>query len=218
MIDDIVEVATEVGKSLEGSGSADGSGGSTGPSEKRFLEGAGTFFIEVIKIVVLAGITIGFVRYFIFKPFYVKGQSMEPSFFEHEYLIVDEVKYRFGAPERGEVVVFESPTHEDDFYLKRIIALPGERVKLEDGKVIIYNETHPQGIILDEGYLDDESVGSLTQTVGDRQYFVLGDNRDASYDSRRFGSIDEDAIVGRAVLRGWPFSRFGVLKNPEFNF
>ncbi len=166
----------------------------------------GSVLLELLKIAVLAGLAIGFVRYFLFKPFYVKGQSMEPNFEERDYLIIDELSYRFHEPNRGDVVVFKHhPTN--DFFLKRIIGLPGERVKVESNKVIIYNEKNPQGFVLGENYLTEETGGSVVTTLGTDQYFVLGDNRDASLDSRRFGAIDGADVVGRVWIRGWPFSR-----------
>ncbi|MFA6427628.1 MAG: signal peptidase I [Candidatus Magasanikbacteria bacterium] len=183
--------------------------------EKGFLNKAGLFFLEVIKIVVLAGITIGLVRYFLFKPFYVKGQSMEPTFYERDYLIIDEITYRFRLPERGEVVVLDSPVNSDH-YLKRIVGVPGDRVKVEEGKVIIYNDTYPRGWVLEEEYVTENTPGSLSITLGDNQYFVLGDNRDASYDSRRFGAINRSEIIGRVWLRGWPFSRVSTFTVPEY--
>ena len=103
--------------------------------EKGFLNKAALFFLEIIKIIILAGITIGLVRYFLFKPFYVKGQSMEPTFYEKDYLIIDEITYRFRGPERGEVVVLDSPVNEDH-YLKRIVALPVNEEKLKIIKVL----------------------------------------------------------------------------------
>lgn len=185
--------------------------------EKSFLGKLALFFLEVIKIVVLAGVTIGVVRYFLFKPFYVKGQSMEPAFHEKDYLIIDEISYRFNEPQRGEVIVFDSPV-SDDYYLKRIIALPGERVKIVDNKVIIYNDEYPSGVLLEEKYLGEDTQGEVSMTLGDNQYFVLGDNRDASFDSRRFGAITDDDIVGRVWVRGWPFSRFSSFKVPQYDF
>lgn len=185
--------------------------------EKGFLGKLALFFLEVIKIVILAGVTIGLVRYFLFKPFYVKGHSMEPSFYERDYLIIDEISYRFKEPQRGEVVVFNSPVN-DDYYLKRIIALPGERIKIADKKVIIYNDQYPRGVLLEEEYLEEETQGEISMTLGDNQYFVLGDNRDASYDSRRFGAVSIDEIVGKVWLRGWPFNRVSTFTHPEYNF
>jgi len=189
-----------------------------GKKEKNVLAAASTFFLELIKIVILAGITIGVVRYFLFKPFYVKGQSMEPNYYEKDYLIIDELSYRFREPQRGEVIVFEAPTNNKDYYLKRILGLPGERIKIEGSKVIVYNDDHPQGVVVEELYLDENTVGSVMQTIGLDQYFVMGDNRDSSYDSRRFGPIDEKDIVGRTVLRGWPFNRISKFSAPEYNF
>lgn len=175
------------------------------------------FFLEVIKIVVFAGITIGLVRYFLFKPFYVKGQSMEPNFFAKEYLIVDEVTYRFREPERGEVVVFRSPVSQNEFYLKRIIGLPGERVRVENNKVIVYNDDYPQGVVMEETYISEETPGQTMITLGESEYFVMGDNRNASFDSRRFGAIKISSIVGRTWLRGWPFTRISIFNIPNYN-
>lgn len=185
-------------------------------NERGFFARASLFFLEMVKLIVLAGITIGLVRYFLFKPFIVKGQSMEPSFAEKDYLIIDELTYRFREPERGEVVVFESPIG-DDAYLKRVIGLPGERVKIEQHKVIIYNEEHPQGIVVQEDYLTENTPGTTTITLGAQQYFVMGDNRDASYDSRRFGPVDISDIVGRVWVRGWPISKAGTFDVPSYN-
>ncbi len=190
------------------------------PPERNFLGNLGLFFLELIKVALMAGLTIGLVRYFLFKPFYVKGQSMEPNFSEHEYLIIDEITYRFREPTRGDVVVFRAPpsaTSEKEYYLKRIVGMPGERVKIEDNKVIIYNVDYPQGTIVEENYLTESTIGSMTVTLGSEQFFVLGDNREASYDSRRFGPIDRGAIVGRTWFRGWPLSRVGTLEAPMYN-
>lgn len=185
---------------------------------KHIIGTVGLFFLELVKIVVLAGITIALVRHFLFKPFYVKGQSMEPNFFSGEYLIIDELTYRFREPERGEVFVIKAPlVTTKDYYLKRVIGLPGERVKIEDDTVIIYNEDHPKGLVLDESYLVEETPGSVNYTLGPDQYFVMGDNRDASFDSRRFGPIDRTSIIGKAWLRGWPFTRVGLFDTPDYN-
>jgi len=184
--------------------------------EKGFLGKIALFFLELIKIAILAGITIFVIRALIFKPFYVKGQSMEPNFYEKDYLIIDEVTYRFREPERWEIIVLKSPV-STDFYLKRVVGLPGERVKVENGKVIIYNDANPKGIILNETYLSSISTsGSVSFTLGDDQYFVLGDNRGASFDSRSFGAISRSAIIGRVWLRGWPFSRISSFDLPQY--
>lgn len=185
--------------------------------ERGFLATASLFFLELVKIVILAGVTIAMVRYFLFKPFYVKGQSMEPNYHESDYLIIDEITYRFREPQRGEVVVFKSPVSKD-YYLKRIVGLPGERVKIESGKIIIYNTEHPQGAVVDEDYLTETTDGMIGETLGPDQYFVLGDNRLASYDSRRFGAIDRKAIIGRVWFRGWPVTKVGLFEKPNYDF
>ncbi len=184
---------------------------------KSFISRLGLFSLEAIKIIVLASITVFVVRSFIFKPFYVKGSSMEPSFLEHDYLIVDQLTYRFRKPERGEVVVFKPPTGRKDFYLKRIIGLPGERVRIEDGKVIVCNVSCET---LNESYIEKQDLkieGSYSVTLGEKQYFVLGDNRDNSSDSRVFGPIDRDAIVGKIWFRGYPVPRIDDFDAPSYN-
>jgi len=181
------------------------------------LSAAGNFFLEAVKMLILAGITIGVVRYFLFKPFYVKGQSMEPNFYEKDYLIIDELTYRFREPARGEVVVFKAPAG-NDYYLKRVVGLPGEWVKVENQKIVVYNGDHPQGVIVEENYLFEDTPGSISMSLGRDEYFVLGDNRDASYDSRRFGPIKANSVVGRAWLRGWPVNRIDKLQTPNYKF
>lgn len=191
--------------------------------KKRFLVSLGSvgaFLLEIIKVVVLAGVTITAVRYLIFKPFYVKGASMEPNFFDKEYLIVDEVSYHFRLPQRGEVIVFKYPENPKEFFLKRIIGLPGERVKISDGQVTIYNQEHPEGVVLDESYLPKDILTSGERTfvpLTENQYFVMGDNRPNSYDSRRFGAVDKSLVVGRVFFRGWPFNRAEIISEPDLN-
>ena len=186
---------------------------------RQSLIATGLFLLEVLKVAVLAGITIALVRYYLFKPFYVKGASMEPNFYDHEYLIIDELSYRLRPIERGEVIVFKYPGDPKEYFLKRVIGLPGERVKIADGHVTIYNTAHPEGVTLDESYLpkDLSTVGEKVTQVGENQFFVLGDNRPNSFDSRRFGTIDRSAIVGRAWLRGWPFNRVQTFSAPQLN-
>ena len=191
-----------------------------GKNALHYLNMSGLFFLELVKIALLAGITIGLVRYFLFKPFYVKGASMEPNFSEHEYLIIDELSYRFREPERGEVIVFKYPENPKEYFLKRVIGLPGETVKVAEGGITVYNKQKPEGLSIVESYLpkDLTTSGEKIVTLGENQYFVLGDNRANSYDSRRFGAIDKSLIVGRAWLRGWPVNKIQTFKAPQFNF
>jgi signal peptidase I len=185
-----------------------------------YLASAGIFLLELIKVAVLAGITIAFVRYFLFKPFYVKGASMEPNFFDKEYLIIDELSYRLRPPQRGEVVVFKYPENPKEYFLKRIIGLPGERVKVSEGQITIYNKEHPEGVVLDEPYLPQDlfTVGNgLPVQLDENNYFVMGDNRPNSFDSRRFGAVDKSLVVGRVFFRGWPFNRAQIISEPKLN-
>lgn len=175
--------------------------------------------LEFIKMGGLALLTIIAIRYFLFKPFYVKGESMEPNFYDHEYLIIDELSYRLHQPSRGDVVVFHYPNDPKEYFLKRIIGLPGERVKVAGGKVTVYNDAHPEGVAVDESYLPKEleTMGDQTTTLGTDEFFVMGDNRPNSFDSRRFGPINKSLIVGRALFRGWPFDRIQKFSTPTLN-
>lgn len=167
------------------------------------------FFLELIKLMVFAVVTIFLVRYFLFKPFYVRGASMEPNFFEKEYLIIDEISYRLHEPVRGDIIVFKYPLNEKEFFLKRIIGLPNEKLSIKDGRVIVYNNEHPEGFILEEDYLPKGLVTTpdVSTVLKADEYFVMGDNRFSSFDSRGFGPIKKPLIVGKVLVRGWPFNR-----------
>ncbi|MFH1631879.1 MAG: signal peptidase I [bacterium] len=174
------------------------------------------FAVEVLQVVIIAAAIIIPVRYFLIKPFIVRGASMEPNYYENDYLIIDEVSYRFGEAERGEIVVFRPPGNESQYYIKRVIGLPGETVEILDGNITISNKDYPNGIDLTEDYIEDYTEGHERVTLGADEYFLLGDNRDASFDSRRFGPVDEENIVGKVWLRGLPFERLGLFDYPEY--
>lgn len=176
------------------------------------------FFIELVKIVVIAVVVIIPVRYFLFQPFYVRGASMEPNFHDNEYLIIDEITYRFNDPQRGEVVVVHDPKNDREYLIKRIIGLPGETVLIDGGRVSIKNDQHPDGFLLDEPYLFDTIVtnGNKEVSLGGDQYYVLGDNRPVSLDSRNFGPVTSREIVGRAWIRVWPFDTFAHFTVPQY--
>jgi signal peptidase I len=165
---------------------------------------------ELMQVVAISLAIIVPVRYYLIQPFYVKGESMEPSFYDHEYLIIDELSYRFRQPKRGDIVVFRYPKDEKQFFIKRIIGLPGETVEIADGQVKIYNDKNPNGEVLDEKqYLNqDYTATTRTVTVKNGEYFVLGDNRIASLDSRYFGAVSSSLVIGRVWLRGWPLDRW----------
>lgn len=177
-----------------------------------------SFFLEVVEAVLISSAIIIPIRYFLIQPFYVKGASMEPNFYDHEYLIIDELTYRFRDPVRGEIVVFRYPKDPDQFFIKRVIAFPGETVEITGGKVMLYTAEHPNGVLLEEEYLNGEYTnGQKRVTLAQDEYYVLGDNRDSSLDSRSFGPIDRDDIIGRVWVRGLPLSRIGTFESPQYN-
>lgn len=171
------------------------------------------FIKEIIKVVAISAIIVIPIRYYLIQPFFVSGSSMVPQFYNGEYLIIDEFSYRNNAPQRGDVVVFHYPKDTAQFYIKRIIGLPGETVQIKNEQVIIYNKDNPWGLILDEaGYLKKGEItkGSVDLLLEADQYFVLGDNRQASSDSRYWGVVDKKFIIGKVWVRAWPFNEAKV--------
>lgn len=183
---------------------------------KLLTEGKSLLF-EVIKIVILAVVIVLPVRYFLFQPFFVQGISMEPNFENGDYLIVDEISYRFREPERGEIIVFKYPKNPTQRYIKRIIGLPGETVEIKEGQVIILDENGNQ--VLDESeYLSEniETSGNIRVSLLEDEYFVLGDNRNFSSDSRRWGVLPKKYIVGKVYVRAWPFVALAKFETPVY--
>ncbi|MFA5053473.1 MAG: signal peptidase I [Parcubacteria group bacterium] len=157
---------------------------------------------ESLEVIFITFIPLFICYQFLARPFLVQGASMEPNFQNGNYLIVDIVSYKFSAPERGDVVVFHYPGNRALYYIKRIIGLPGDRVTFLDGKILINGEA------LDEEYLPTTiETDALTRTdfqLTDSQFFVMGDNREASFDSRSWGPLEKSDIVGVVKLRVWP--------------
>jgi signal peptidase I len=175
------------------------------------------FVIEVAQIMVIALAIILPVRWLLIMPFIVKGASMEPTFENNEYLIIDELTYNFRAVNRGDVIVFHPLTAPKEYYIKRVIGLPGETININDGLITIRNADYPNGFELHENYIEEFTYGHVENVkLGADEYYVLGDNRDMSLDSRKFGSIDGQTIVGRVWLRGLPFDRFGAIVSPTY--
>ncbi len=132
---------------------------------------------------------------------------MDPTFNHGDYLIVDQISYRFNDPQRGEVVVFRYPKNPSQFFIKRVIALPNEKIEIRDQEIIIYNDEYPDGKILDEPYLNSSEItrsDKLNTELESGEYFVLGDNRQHSSDSRAWGTLSENNIVGRPLIRLFP--------------
>ena len=176
------------------------------------------FIWETAKVVVISLAIILPIRYYLVQPFFVKGASMEPNFEDGDYLLVDELSYRFRDVKRGEVVIFRYPQQPSQFFIKRIIGLPGETVKIKGDEVIIFNSDNTEGLKLTESYLSPEqkTIGEMTTKQDDNEYFVLGDNRLQSSDSRRWGAVNRTLITGRAFLRPWPFTRAARIKSVAY--
>jgi len=179
---------------------------------------AGSFFLDLVETVVIALAVFVLIYLFLFQPHQVRGSSMYPSLHDGEYLLTDKVSYRLHQPKRGDVIIFTAPHNEEYDYIKRIIGLPGETIKIENGKVFI------NGLALDEVYIPNDFTtfaGSFAKEgynvlLPPEQYFVLGDNRQHSSDSREWGSVPEKNIIGRAAFRYWPVEELGSIKEPDY--
>lgn len=171
---------------------------------------------EFIKIVILAIVIVLPIRYFIFQPFIVRGESMSPNFESGDYLIVDEISYRFSEPQRGDVVVFDYPKDTTQRFIKRVIGLPGETVTVSYGvvKVTKGEET----VTLSEAYLPAnlKTYGDTTITLNSGEYFVLGDNREYSYDSRMWGVVPEKDLIGKPLVRLFPITALSTINRPTY--
>lgn len=170
-----------------------------------------SFFVELIKFALIAVVIVIPFRMLVAQPFVVNGASMDPTFASGEYLIVDQLSYHFEEPKRGSVVIFKYPKDTSKYFIKRIIGLPGETVKIEKGKVTIINAEHPEGFELNEPYVVFPKNDNLMVNLLPTEYFVLGDNRIGSSDSRIWGPLPESDIVGRPILRLLPLGHVTVL-------
>ncbi|MDP3245187.1 MAG: signal peptidase I [bacterium] len=176
------------------------------------------YFAEAARVVLISLAIILPVRYFLIQPFYVKGASMEPNFYDHEYLIIDEISYRFHEPVRGDIVVFRYPLNPGEFFIKRVVGLPGEEVEVQDGRVYVTPAGGQEKLALSESYLPSGFTnGNQKVKLSNGEYFVMGDNRLSSLDSRSFGPVSRTNIVGRVWLRGWPLERFAAFVAPAYN-
>lgn len=168
-------------------------------------------WLELIKFALIALAIVIPIRVFVAQPFIVSGSSMFPTFENRDYLIVDEFSYHFRGPERGEVIVFRYPNDPSKFYIKRVIGLPGETVVIDGEVISIKNSLNPEGFVLDEPYIKSSSHNNITQSLGEGEYYVMGDNRNASSDSRSWGILPEKNIVGRAFIRLVPIKNASIL-------
>ncbi|MBM3205632.1 signal peptidase I [Candidatus Shapirobacteria bacterium] len=180
-----------------------------------FFRKIGTIFLDVIETVVIALAIFVIIYLFLFQPHQVRGSSMYPNFHDADYLLTDKISYRLNKPKRDDVVIFKAPKNEEYDYIKRVIGLPGEKIAVNEQNQVLIN-----GEILDEAnYLTVETktfggtfleIGE-TVTVPEDNYFVLGDNRSHSSDSRDWGFVPLKNIIGKGWFRYWPFSRMGLI-------
>lgn len=201
-------------------------------TDEEVYYGVGSFIWEIVKVFFWSLAIIVPIRMFLFQPFFVQGASMEKNFHDGDYLIINEFGYKqtdvfedvgfpglvevetFKELKRGDVVVFRYPRDPKQFFIKRVIGLPGEQVKVEGGRVTIFNNENPEGFILDESeYLKEDLItnGAVTTSLNSKEYFVMGDNRQFSHDSRQWGALPKEDVVGKVLIRAWPISKAGIL-------
>ena len=177
------------------------------------------FVFELAKIAIIAFVIVAPIRYFLFQPFIVSGASMAPNFATGDYLIVDEISYRLAEPQRGDVVVFDASFikgYNGQRFIKRVIGLPGETIDIAGGKVEITKEG--KTTVLTEKYLPTNlrTFGNVNITLNPNEYFVMGDNRDYSYDSRMWGVVTKKYIIGKAFLRVLPITALSEISRPAY--
>lgn len=169
-------------------------------------------FFKILQYLIVAFCIVVPVRFFIAQPFVVSGASMTPTFNANEYLVIDEISYRYHKPERGDVIVFRYPLDPSVFFIKRIVGVPGDVIHISKGSVEIIDSNHVRHV-LQEPYRAAEinKKDTATTTLASDEYFTLGDNRDASVDSRVWGPLQSRFIMGKAVVRLFPFTKAALL-------
>jgi signal peptidase I len=174
--------------------------------------------LEVAEVIVIAIAAVFIIRTLLVQPFLVSGASMSPNFSNGDYVLVDELTYRLRPPERGEVVVFHDPQDYGTYFIKRVIGLPNETVKITSDTVTAYNTAHPNGLVLNESYLPPSTLtsGSETYVLSSSTYLMLGDNRPFSFDSRSWGPLPAKNIVGLVRIRLWPPTEITAFAAPKY--
>lgn len=191
---------------------------------KELLKSIGNFILDTIETIVIALAMFAMMYLFLAQPHQVHGESMLPNFEDKEYLLTEKVTYYFREPKRGEVVIFKFPKAHEYDYIKRLIGLPEETMLIEDGKIKVFNAEHPEGFILDEPYLDPQTKTQGRTIIKPGQkfhipkghYVLMGDNREKSSDSREWGTVKRDELIGRAWLRYWPPRALAFIPKTEY--
>jgi len=177
-------------------------------STEQNIQKHSNFWLELGKLIILSIVIVIPFRLYIAQPFIVDGASMDPTFKNGQYLIVDELSYHFNDPDRGSVLIFRYPRDPSKYFIKRVIGLPGETVGIRDGVVTIVNPEYPNGFTFDEPYVQFSKQDNLDFTLKEDEYFVMGDNRLGSADSRIWGPITREDVIGRPIVRFFPFNFF----------
>jgi len=168
-------------------------------------------FWEMVRFALLALLIVVPIRAFVAEPFIVSGSSMVPTFEDGDYLVIDKLSYELGSPERYDVAVFRYPNDPSKFFIKRIIGLPNETIDIAGGVVTIRNEGNQEGFILEQPFVENPSDSETHFELKDNEYFVMGDNRRASSDSRYWGAVNKEFLTGRALVRLLPFNKINIL-------
>lgn len=184
-----------------------------GTPQKSFLENLRGYVLEIFETLVVFGAIFAAIYLFVAQFHKVSGNSMVPTFKSGDYLITEKVSYRFSTPKRGDIIVLKNPRDESEDFIKRIVALPGDTIKIENNSLFVNDQ------LIQENYLPSQTLTrsgaflteGTTIKVGPNQYFVLGDNRSHSSDSREWGGVTKEEIVGRAFFRYWPPQNMGLL-------
>jgi signal peptidase I len=191
---------------------------------KELLKALGNYLLDTLEVITTAVALFVVIFLFVARIHEVNGNSMLPNFHNGEFVLTDQLTHRFRHPQRGEIIIFKAPPQPKKEYIKRVIGLPGEKIKIQNNRITIFNKDHPDGFILEEGYL---APGTITEgkteittntlfTVPEGQYIVMGDNRTASSDSRQWGGVPEGMIVGRAIIRIWPPNKIGLVPHAKY--
>jgi signal peptidase I len=168
-------------------------------------------FWEMVRFAVLAILIVVPIRAFVAEPFIVSGSSMVPTFENGDYLVIDKVSYELGAPDRYDVAVFRYPLDPSKFFIKRIVGLPNEIVDIHGNTVTITNKENPEGFVLDQPFVKNPSDSQTHFELKNDEYFVMGDNRRASSDSRYWGAVNKEFLTGRALVRLLPVGKINIL-------
>lgn len=195
---------------LLGSPELDASVGNQSTAEKQ-PSAAWALFRELLETIVLSLIIFLLIRQVI-QNYRIESHSMQPNFYEGEFILVNKLAFRFGEPDRGEVIVFHNPGNLEEDYIKRVIGLPGDTVEIRDQTVYVNGEAFPEPYPINP-FRPGENYGPTV--VPPSELFVMGDNRGNSSDSRRIGTIPEELVVGQAWLRVWPIDHWGLIKHYE---